>query len=118
MVSPPNLRPSNRHQPNLRPKKKQVAHQDITTAEQLAQFAQDNQDITWLGFDTEFINEKRFYPLLCLLQVITEHGVYILDPLTLPDLAPFLAMVEDPQILKITHAGENDYRLLHSLYGT
>ncbi len=107
MVSPPKVR-----------KKKQVVHQDITTAEQLKQFAQDNQGITWLGFDTEFINEKRFYPLLCLIQVITEHGVYILDPLTLPDLDLFLAMVEDPSILKITHAGENDYRLLNALYGT
>ncbi len=104
--------------PKVRQTKKQIVHQDITTAEQLKQFAQDNQDITWLGFDTEFINEKRFYALLCLIQVITEHGVYILDPLTLPDLAPFLAMVEDPSILKITHAGENDYRLLNSLYGT
>lgn len=104
--------------PKVRQKKQQIAHQEIITAEQLAQFAQENQDITWLGFDTEFINEKRFYPLLCLVQVITEHGVYILDPLALPDLAPFLAMVEDPGILKITHAGENDYRLLNSLYGT
>ena len=107
MVSPPKVR-----------QKKQIDHQDITTAEQLGQFAQDNQGITWLGFDTEFINEKRFYPLLCLIQVITENGIYLLDPLTLPDLDPFLAMVEDPTILKITHAGENDYRLLNSLYGT
>lgn len=107
MVSPPKVR-----------RKQQIVHQDITTTQQLQQFAQDNQGITWLGFDTEFINEKRFYALLCLIQVITEHGVYILDPLTLPDLAPFLAMVEDPSILKITHAGENDYRLLNSLYGT
>jgi len=105
MVSPPKAR-----------SKQQIVHQDITTAQQLEQFAEANQNITWLGFDTEFINERRFYPLLCLIQVITEHGIYILDPLTLPDLAPFLAMIENPEILKITHAGENDYRLLNSLY--
>jgi ribonuclease D len=93
-------------------------YQYIETTEQLAQFAQDNHNITWLGFDTEFINEKVFYPKLCLIQVVTELGVYILDPLILPDLKPFLAMVENPDILKITHAGDNDYRLLHSLYGT
>ncbi|MBE9032449.1 HRDC domain-containing protein [filamentous cyanobacterium LEGE 11480] len=94
------------------------AHQYIETAEQLDQFIQDNQNITWLGFDTEFIHEKRFYPQLCLIQVITELGMYILDPLVLPKLDPFLALIENPEILKITHAGENDYRILNSLYGT
>jgi ribonuclease D len=95
-----------------------TAHHYIETAAQLAQFAQANQNITWLGFDTEFINEKRFYPMLCLIQVITAQGIYILDTLALPQLDPFLAMIENAQILKITHAGENDYRLLNSLYGT
>jgi ribonuclease D len=95
-----------------------TAHQYIETAQQLDQFAQDNQTITWLGFDTEFISEKRFYPMLCLIQVITEHGMYVLDTLTLKRLDPFLGMIENPNILKITHAGENDYRLLNALYGT
>jgi ribonuclease D len=94
------------------------SHQYIKTDPQLAQFVQDNQDITWLGFDTEFISEKRFYPLLCLIQVITEHGLYVLDTLALKSLDPFLALIENPHILKITHAGENDYRLLNALYGT
>jgi ribonuclease D len=93
-------------------------HQYIETPQQLAQFAQDNQTITWMGFDTEFINEKRFYPMLCLIQVVTEHGLYILDPIKLDRLDPFLALIENPQILKITHAGDNDYRLLNALYGT
>jgi ribonuclease D len=94
------------------------AHHYIDTTAQLDQFVRDNAGITWLGFDTEFINERRFYPMLCLIQVITEHGIYILDPLRLKSLDPFLAMIENEQILKITHAGENDYRILHSLYGT
>jgi ribonuclease D len=95
-----------------------TAHQYIETAAQLDQFVQDNQAITWLGFDTEFISEKRFYPMLCLIQVITEQGVYILDTVTLKQLDPFLRLIENPNILKITHAGENDYRLLNALYGT
>jgi ribonuclease D len=93
-------------------------HQYIETTQQLNEFAQANQTITWMGFDTEFISEKRFYPMLCLIQVITEQGVYILDPLTLETLDPFLALIENPNILKITHAGDNDYRILNALYGT
>ena len=94
------------------------AHQYIETQRHLEQFAQENQDISWLGFDTEFISEKRYYPMLCLIQVITEHGIYVLDTMVLKNLDPFLAMIENDRILKITHAGDNDYRLLNSLYGT
>ncbi|MEL6140836.1 MAG: hypothetical protein AAFU67_04380 [Bacteroidota bacterium] len=38
----------------------------------LKQFAQELQDISWLAFDTEFIGEKRYYTLLCLIQVKCE----------------------------------------------
>jgi ribonuclease D len=92
-------------------------YQYIETASQLEQFAQANQDITWLGFDTEFVTERRFYPMLCLIQVITAHGVYLIDPIALPQLDPLLVMIQDETITKITHAGENDYRILHSIYG-
>jgi ribonuclease D len=89
----------------------------IETTAQLEVFAATNQGITWLGFDTEFITERRFYPMLCLIQVITEHGVYLIDPIALPQFTPLLSMLEDDQITKITHAGDNDYRILNSLYG-
>ena len=72
----------------------------------------------WLAFDTEFIGEKRYYTLLCLIQVKCETGTYLLDSLKIPDLTPFLRLIEDERITKITHAGDNDYRLLNILYGT
>ncbi|MEL6863713.1 MAG: ribonuclease D [Bacteroidota bacterium] len=82
----------------------------------LEQFFAENQEISWMGFDTEFIGEKRFYTLLCLIQVCTENGTYLLDTMKLKDIQPFLQMIQNPKIVKITHAGENDYRLLHQLY--
>ncbi|MEM9821698.1 MAG: ribonuclease D, partial [Bacteroidota bacterium] len=90
----------------------------IRDQEGLARFAEENQSISWLGFDTEFVGEKRYYTLLCLIQIVTENGYYLIDTLVVKDLDPFLAMIEDPQILIITHAGENDYRLLYSYYST
>ncbi len=84
----------------------------IDTSETLQQFIDENQAISWMGFDTEFVGEKRFYTLLCLIQVITENGIYIIDSIVLKDLTAFYKMIEDPAIVKITHAGENDYRLL------
>jgi ribonuclease D len=84
----------------------------------LRSFIAQNQNISWLAFDTEFVGEKRFYTLLCLIQVATEHGLYLIDPLKIEDLSPFLALLENGSILKITHAGDNDYRVLNTLFGT
>jgi ribonuclease D len=90
----------------------------IDTIEKLEDFYQKNIQTAWMAIDTEFIGERRYETLLCLIQVTTEHGFYLIDPLSLPDFSLFLKMVEDPSIMKITHAGENDYRLLHHSYGT
>lgn len=72
----------------------------------------------WIGFDTEFVGEKTYVPILCLIQVVTEQEIYLIDTLGIPDLNPFLTLLSDPNILKITHAGDNDYRLLNTLYET
>lgn len=73
---------------------------------------------TWIGFDTEFVGEKSYIPVLCLIQVVSEDNIYLIDTLRVRHLQKFLALVENPDILKITHAGDNDYRLLNTLYGT
>jgi ribonuclease D len=95
-----------------------MEYQYIDTNEQLAAFGKANENIKWLAFDTEFVGEKRYTPLLCLIQAVTEHDVYVIDPLAVTDFTPFLQIVENEAIVKITHAGENDYRVLHSLFGT
>lgn len=71
-----------------------------------------------LGFDTEFVGEKTFIPNLCLLQIVAGNDIYLVDTLRVTNLQPFLDLVADPRVLKITHAGDNDYRLLYTLYGT
>ncbi|MEO6759360.1 MAG: ribonuclease D, partial [Saprospiraceae bacterium] len=71
----------------------------------------------WLGFDTEFVGEKTYIPVLCLIQIVAEEDIYLVDTLHIRDLTSFLDLLADPAILKITHAGDNDYRLLNTLYG-
>ncbi len=73
---------------------------------------------SWIGFDTEFVGEKTYIPVLCLIQIVTEHNIYLVDTLQINDLQPFLDIISNPDILKITHAGDNDYRLLNTLFGT
>ncbi|MBK8922259.1 MAG: ribonuclease D [Saprospirales bacterium] len=72
----------------------------------------------WIGFDTEFVGEKTYIPVLCLIQIVTEHHIYLIDTLRINDLGRFLSILENPDTLIITHAGDNDYRLLNTLYGT
>ncbi len=72
----------------------------------------------WVGFDTEFVGEKTYIPVLCLIQVVAGNDIYLIDTLRINDLHKLLDILEDPDILKITHAGDNDYRLLNTLYGT
>ncbi|MFK7981786.1 MAG: ribonuclease D [Saprospiraceae bacterium] len=70
----------------------------------------------WIGFDTEFIGEKRFFTLLCLIQINSPIGCFLVVSLKIKNLKPFLDLVENPNILKITHAGENDYRLIYQQF--
>ncbi len=88
----------------------------IESKDKLDSFFTKNKSVEWLGFDTEFVGEKRFNTRLCLIQVASVHGNYLIDPFELSNVDPFLDLIENPAIEKITHAGENDYRLLHTDY--
>ncbi len=88
----------------------------LTDDAELERWADDARQHDWLAFDTEFIGEKRYKTLVCLIQVANPNGLFLIDPLAVHDLEPFLELIEDERILKITHAGENDYRLLYQNY--
>lgn len=84
---------------------------------EMNRFVEENKNISWLCFDTEFVGEKRFMTTLCIIQIATENGYYLIDTLKVKNLQPFLDMVVDEHIIKIAHASENDYRLLNSWFG-
>lgn len=82
----------------------------------LEQFRSENTSIDWLAFDTEFVGEKRFHTRICLIQVATENGNYLIDPFKIESMSPLLRFITDPGVIKVTHAGENDYRLFYANY--
>lgn len=81
------------------------------------QFVSENQSIDWIGLDTEFIGEKRFFTKLCLIQVSSANGNYIFDPLAFKETEYLDQLIADPDVVVITHAGANDYKLLYQEYG-
>jgi ribonuclease D len=76
-----------------------------------------------LGIDTEFMGEGRYRALLCLVQVAVETPdgvrVEVLDPLATEfDPAPLAAVLADPAIQVILHAGRQDVALLRREWAT
>ena len=75
------------------------------------------KELAWIGLDTEFIGENTFYTELCLIQVSSEIGIFLFDPLKIISLDPFLKLLSNSNILKIVHAGDNDFRIFYEKFG-
>ena len=69
------------------------------------------------GYDTEFIGEDSYYPHLCVIQAGTADRVVLIDPLAIEDLSPWWALLTDPSLRKILHAGAQDIEPVHRLTG-
>jgi ribonuclease D len=71
-----------------------------------------------LGLDTEFMPEGRYRPLLCLVQVVVGTEVWVLDPLEGFDAAPLAAVLADPAVEIVVHAGRQDVAILRREWRT
>jgi ribonuclease D len=63
------------------------------------------------AFDTEFVSEDTFEPVLCLVQVATRDRLANVDPLAFRDLKAFWEVVTDPAVEVVMHAAGEDLRI-------
>jgi ribonuclease D len=77
-----------------------------------------------IAFDTEFMGEGRYRTLLCLIQLAIPDGadgserIQLVDPLAEDlDAAPLVAILEDPAIQVVVHAGRQDIALVRRRFG-
>jgi len=70
-----------------------------------------------VGFDTEFVGERTYFPRLCLIQLGTATTVVAVDPITITDLSPLDDLLFDPSVLKLVHAGWQDLKIIHQRTG-
>ena len=63
------------------------------------------------AFDTEFVSEDTFEPVLCLVQVATDERLVAIDPLEVPDFKRFWTLVNDPEVEVVMHAASEDLRI-------
>ncbi|HOG18478.1 MAG TPA: ribonuclease D [Syntrophales bacterium] len=69
------------------------------------------------GLDTEYDSFRYFREKLCLIQLTNEKHTYLVDPLAGFDLSGLGRLFADPAVVKVTHAGDNDLRILKRDYG-
>jgi len=69
-----------------------------------------------VAVDTEFVRERTFSAKLGLLQAYDGKTLALIDPLAIDDLSPFWAILTDPNIVKVLHAGSEDFEVFRN-YG-
>jgi ribonuclease D len=90
-----------------------LPEQVLTLPEQLAAFCERLTACRCFGLDTEFVGEETYHPRLCLVQVATADGLYLIDPFSVGPLDAFWKLVVDPANLVVVHAGREEVRLCH-----
>lgn len=80
----------------------------VDTARDLADVVERIRDCALVAFDAEMDSYYSYRTKLCLVQVSAGNWDALIDPLALTDLSALNEVTEDPEIVKVFHAGEND----------
>ena len=92
----------------------------------IAELADRAADGGRIAIDTEFVSERRYQALLCLMQIAVpdpsaEEGVRteVIDPLEGdPDFSPLARVLADPEIEVVMHAGRQDVAIMRRALDT
>ncbi len=92
--------------------------QVISTTDDLATFSKALRAQPFVAVDTEFMREKTYWPILCLIQAAGDGEEAIIDPLADKiDLSPFLELLSDKKVVKVFHAARQDLEIFYKLLG-
>jgi ribonuclease D len=85
---------------------------------ELASFCGRAAEFSFITVDTEFIREKTYWPVLCLVQVGTADEAVAIDALASGlDLAPLFDLLANEKVLKVFHAARQDVEIFVNLAG-
>jgi ribonuclease D len=90
----------------------------ITETAALDEFCARQRRAEFVAIDTEFMRERTYWPILCVVQVAGPDEAAAIDALVPGlDLAPLLALMADPAVLKVFHAARQDLEIFFQLSG-
>ena len=94
-------------------------HPLITDSATLANLCARLSQADFVCVDTEFMRENTFWPELCLIQIADVNEAAAIDPMAPGlDMKPLLdLMTENPDVLKVFHAGGQDLEIIYNLTG-
>lgn len=85
----------------------------VVNQEQLLEVCHRISGQNSMSIDTEFMREKTYYPLLCLIQINVAGSCFVIDVLNKNlNLAPFFSLLKDHKITKIIHCLHQDLEVL------
>jgi len=93
--------------------KNTVQYRDITSDEQLREYCRELSHAQSIAFDTEFVSEHTYRPVLCLIQVAADGELAVIDPIAIGDVTPFWEAIvapghDAPGHETIVHAGRGE----------
>jgi len=90
----------------------------ITDSGALAAFCRRQHGADFITVDTEFMRERTFWPILCLVQIAGPSEAVAIDTMSPGiDLTPLLALMNDAATLKVFHAARQDLEIFFFLSG-
>ncbi len=94
----------------------------LTKTDDLARVCAEVKENPYITIDTEFVRERTYYPILCLIQIANPSingrpgQAFAIDPLAPKiNLSPLLELLLDPKILKVFHAARQDLEIFFRL---
>jgi len=90
----------------------------ITDSSEAAAFCERLRQTDTVTVDTEFMRERTYWPILCLIQLAGADEAAAIDPRADGmDLEPLFALMRDTSVLKVFHAGRQDLEIFYHLTG-
>lgn len=90
----------------------------IADSATLAEFCSRLADAPFVTIDTEFLRDKTYWPILCLVQLAGPNEAAAIDALAEGlDLTPLFELLENPQVVKVFHAARQDVEIFVRLTG-
>jgi ribonuclease D len=84
----------------------------ISTPERLTGLVREFVREEVVAFDLEADSMHHYREKVCLVQIAASPGVFLMDPLSLPDLSPLALLLENARIRKVFHGADYDVRSL------
>jgi ribonuclease D len=89
----------------------------ITTNIQLENIISEIMHEEFVAIDTEFMRSDTYYPILSLIQIGTHNKQIVIDCLLDIDLTPIKNLLLDNKIMKVFHAGRQDFEIFYQVFG-